>query len=85
LRADRLAALRWFKRSVLLSLLLVQPFQFFSDEFGASSGLATQLVLWVGVNYLLRQERARRGEMRLPAVQVTPAAVASPRADGRGL
>lgn len=77
LRAHRLAALRWFKRSVLLSLLLMQPFQFFADQFGALGGLATQLVLWVGVNYLLHQESARRGEMRLPAGQVAPPPVAS--------
>jgi hypothetical protein len=64
LRGDRLAALVWFKRSVLLSLLLVQPFQFFADEFGALGGLAVQLMLWAGVNYLLRQEVARRAEAR---------------------
>ena len=68
LRADRLDALRWFKRSVLLSLLLVQPFEFFADEFGALGGLSVQLVLWVGATYLLGQEAARGGEARsLPA------------------
>jgi hypothetical protein len=67
LRTDRLAALGWFKRSVLLSLLLVQPFQFFADEFEALGGLALQLVLWVGVNYLLRQETARRAAAAGPA------------------
>jgi hypothetical protein len=60
LRTDRLAALRWFKRSVLLSLLLGLPFQFFLQEFGALGGLARQLVLLVGVDYLLRQEVAQR-------------------------
>ena len=64
LRADRLTALRWFKRSVLLSLLLVQPFEFFADEFGALGGLGVQLVLLVGATYLLGQEAARRRDAR---------------------
>jgi hypothetical protein len=48
----------------------VQPFQFFADEFGALWGLAVRLVLWVGVNYLLRQEVARRAAPRLAAGRV---------------
>ena len=53
---NRLAALRWFERSVVVSLLLVDPINFFSFEFGALGGLAFDLILWAGVSYLIRQE-----------------------------
>ncbi|MBV9355104.1 MAG: hypothetical protein JO023_06200, partial [Chloroflexi bacterium] len=55
-RANRLAALRWFERSVVVSLLLVDPINFFSLELDALSGLVFDLVLWAGVSYLIHQE-----------------------------
>ncbi len=58
--SDRLAGLRWFQRSVVVSLLLVDPLNFFAEEFGALGQLAVDLVLWLGVNYLIAQEEARR-------------------------
>ena len=60
LRRSRLQAFVWLHRSVMLSLLLVQPFAFFADEFGALSGLAFNLVLWVGTGYVVHAERLSR-------------------------
>jgi hypothetical protein len=59
LRRSRLVALRWFRRSVLIALLLSQPIAFLNEQFGALFGLALNLVLWAGVGYLLRQETMR--------------------------
>ncbi|MBV9323470.1 MAG: hypothetical protein JO352_06770 [Chloroflexi bacterium] len=55
-RASRLSALRWFERSVIVSLLLVDPINFFALEFEALTGLVFDLILWAGVSYLIRQE-----------------------------
>jgi hypothetical protein len=59
-RLDRLAGLRWFERSVLVSLLLVDPLNFFAQQFAALGNLGFDLVLWVGSSYLVAQEVARR-------------------------
>ncbi|MBV9603155.1 MAG: hypothetical protein JOZ87_40815 [Chloroflexi bacterium] len=56
---NRLSALRWFERSLVVSLLLVDPVNFFSLEFGALGGLALDLILWAGVSYLIQQEVAK--------------------------
>ncbi len=56
---SRQVGLRWFKGSVLVSLLVVQPISFLTDEFGALTGLAFDLVLWLAVNYMLRAEAVR--------------------------
>jgi hypothetical protein len=64
------AAWRWFQRSIVASLLLVQPVTFFTDSFGALSSLAVNLVLWSGLGYLAAQEAAR--EAQLPTTS-TPA------------
>ena len=60
LRHSRLEGFLWLNRSVVLSLLLVQPFAFFSDQFGALGGLAINLVLWLGTGYVVHAERVRR-------------------------
>jgi hypothetical protein len=57
---DRLAGLRWFERSVLVSLLLVDPLNFFAQQFAALGNLGFDLVLWAGSSYLVAQEMARR-------------------------
>jgi hypothetical protein len=60
LRHSRLEGFLWLNRSVVVSLLLVQPFAFFSDQFGALGGLAFNLVLWLGTGYVVHSERVRR-------------------------
>jgi hypothetical protein len=59
LRRSRLRGLLWFRRSVLISLLLSQPLQFLDEQFWALPQLALNLLLWIGVSYLIQQERAR--------------------------
>jgi hypothetical protein len=59
LRRSRLRGLLWFRRSVLISLLLSQPLQFLDEQFWALPQLALNLLLWIGVSYLIQQERTR--------------------------
>jgi hypothetical protein len=61
-RRDRLAGLRWFRRSVVVSLLVADPITFFAEEFGGLAGLTFDLILWIGISYLVAQEVARRSE-----------------------
>jgi hypothetical protein len=58
LRRSRLQGFVWLHRSVMVTLLLVQPFAFFADEFGALSGLAFNLMLWLGTGYVVHAERS---------------------------
>ena len=58
--ASRLAAFRWFERSVLVSIFFTQVFLFWQDQFAALGGLAWDIALLVGVSYGIREEVARR-------------------------
>ncbi len=51
---SRQVALRWFKRAMLVSIFVVQPYAFFDDQLRALGGLFVDLVLLFSVNYLLR-------------------------------
>ncbi len=62
LRRSRLAAFRWFKRSVLATIFFVQVFLFMQSQLIALVGLLANLVLLGGVNALIRAERIRRAE-----------------------
>lgn len=57
---SRLVAYRWFKDAMLVSIFVVQPYQFFEDQLGALGGLIVDFVLLVGVNYLLRESAAEQ-------------------------
>ena len=52
----RVAALLWFKRSVVISIFLVDVFAFYQEELAAVSGLAFDLALFLIVNALLQRE-----------------------------
>ncbi len=67
LRASRRIAYRWFKRSILLSIFLVQFFLFYENQLGAIGGLAGDLLLLAGLNVMLHQETTRQ-EARYTAV-----------------
>jgi hypothetical protein len=54
-----LAAYRWFKRSVLVSIFFVQVFLFFEAQLAALGGLAFSLALLSGLNEMLSAEHAR--------------------------
>ena len=64
LRRSRLTGLQWFHRGVLISLFLTQPINFVDEQFWALADLGFDLLLLIGVNYLIRQETLRLEEGR---------------------
>lgn len=62
LRVSILDAYRWFKRSTLVTIFLVQFFAFYREEFVALSSLAISVVYLTALNYAIHQ-----GEKALPA------------------
>ncbi len=56
LPTSRLAAYRWFKRAILVSIFFGQFFLFYDNQLGAIGGLAANLVLLSGLNYMIREE-----------------------------
>jgi hypothetical protein len=71
---SRLAAFHWFKRSVVVSIFLVDVFAFYQQQLAALSSLTIDLVLLVLLNALLRHELAHRQSALGP---LTAAAVSS--------
>ncbi|HEV2457346.1 MAG TPA: hypothetical protein VGS80_03200 [Ktedonobacterales bacterium] len=57
LRRSRLSAHRWFKRSILVSIFLVQVFLFYSQQLEALTGLTVNLVALVALNTIIAAER----------------------------
>jgi len=55
---SRRAAYRWFKDAMLVSIFVVQPYQFFEDQLGALGGLAVDFALLACANYLLGEAAA---------------------------
>jgi hypothetical protein len=54
-RRGRLDALRWFKRGILASILLVQVFLFYASQLGALTALAVDVLLLLALNQLIRE------------------------------
>lgn len=52
---SRLAAYRWFKRGILVSILLAQVFLFYASQLAALGGLAIDLFLLLALNQLIRE------------------------------
>ena len=50
----------WFQRSLLVNILITQPFMFYHDQFAAVGGLMVQLLLYGAVRYM-RQFSMRSG------------------------
>jgi hypothetical protein len=63
-RGDDLDAYEWFRRAVLVSLLLVQPLAFYEQQLTALLGLAINLVLLSALDFAISRER----EHNAPAV-----------------
>jgi hypothetical protein len=68
--SSRLAAYRWFKRGVLVSLLAVQVMSFYVAQIEAVWGLLTDLALLGALNFAINQESQAPG--RHPDVEPTP-------------
>jgi hypothetical protein len=60
LRQDRLAAYRWFRRGILVGLLVTQVFVFYHDQFAALGGLVVDLSLYAVLRLLIEQETRLR-------------------------
>ena len=58
-RSGRLAAYRWFERSVLVSIFFTQVVVFWQDQLAGISGLIWNLVLLSALRFAIRQEQAR--------------------------
>lgn len=56
---DRMAAYRWFKRAVLVLLLVTQFFAFHEHQLSAVFGLFSNLIVLVTINYMIDEEPAR--------------------------
>jgi hypothetical protein len=54
---SRPSGLVWFKRSVMISILVADVFAFYQQQLAAVLSLTVDVVLYVVVNALLRQER----------------------------
>ena len=68
LRRSRLDAFVWFKRAVLVSLLLVQFFSFYEAGLTAAWGLLLNLALLAALNVAIRREHAHAESVPAPAM-----------------
>lgn len=57
LRRSRLAAYRWFVRSVLVSIFVTQIFTFLASEFTALWGFAIDILLYTALKIMIEQEQ----------------------------
>jgi hypothetical protein len=62
LRRSRFSAHRWFKRSILVSIFLVQVFLFYSQQLEALTGLTVNLVTLAVLNTIIAADN--RGMLR---------------------
>lgn len=61
IRRSRVLAFEWFARSLLVTILVTQPFAFYKEQFSALFGLLLNVSLLVAVRFLIEQERATNG------------------------
>ena len=62
LRTSRLAAYRWFERSVLVDILIGEVFAFYTQPVSAVVGIAIDIVLLLALRLAIRQEAGRPRE-----------------------
>ncbi len=58
LPTSRLQAYRWFRRGLLISILVTQVFLFYHSQLAALSGLAVNLLLYLALRYMILHEEA---------------------------
>jgi hypothetical protein len=59
---SRVAAYRWFKGAILVSLFITQVFAFYHDQFSALVGLILDLLIYLGLSYMIAREEASERE-----------------------
>ncbi len=57
IRRSLLDALRWFQRSILVSIFLTQVFVFYQHEWAALTGLAFDLLVFFALGFMIERER----------------------------
>jgi hypothetical protein len=62
LRGSVVTAFRWFRRAVLVSLLVAQPLAFYQEQWTALIGLAINLLLLSALEFAIAQEMKLAGE-----------------------
>ena len=68
LRSSLLTAFHWFRRSVLVSLLVAQPLAFYEQQWTALVGLAVNLVLLSALEFGIARESATPAQGVAPQV-----------------
>jgi hypothetical protein len=58
-RRSRIAAYRWFQRSLLVSLLVAQVGHFYADQFWALNGVLLNVLLYLALTAMIEEERIR--------------------------
>jgi hypothetical protein len=66
LKRSLLIAYRWFRRAVMVSLLLTQPLAFYQDQWSALIGLAFNLILMSALEFGIWQEESAGGTTAVP-------------------
>lgn len=57
LRASRLSAYIWFKRSLLVNIYVTQVFMFYDSQFSALLGLLVYILLYLALRYVIAYEQ----------------------------
>ena len=58
MRRSRLSALKWFERSILVSIFLTQVFAFYQEQFSALLGLFLNVAVLLALRFMIERERA---------------------------
>lgn len=58
LPTSRLRAYRWFRRGLLISILVTQVYLFYYSQLAALSGLAANMLLYLALRYMILHEEA---------------------------
>ena len=58
MRTSHWRAFRWFQRSVLVSILLSQPFLFYREDWSALPTLAFNLSVFIVLEFMIQREEA---------------------------
>ena len=75
-RRSRIAAYRWFQRSIAVSLLVIQVGHFYANQFWALNGVMLNVLLYLALTAMIEEERVRLAPK--PAAPSPPAPAALP-------
>lgn len=70
LRGNVPQALQWFRRAVLVALLVVQPLAFYAEEWTALFGLGLNLALLSALEFAIKHESAVSAQASVPGPPV---------------